>query len=157
MSQAPADQVSPYELELVKAAIEGRDTWWTAKAEEYAQIIRSGEYGEIAREYKASQYGDMFPAFDMKDGRRLSTNESGIWKELPSGGRTNISLETLRDADDYPDYARKCLAQTRAGHRHSAKVARIHGWDDEAKTHDQAVTDINKALETLREAREKTA
>jgi len=133
-----------YMTEVLMADLEGRATWWEAKAETYAAIIRSGEYGTVAEEHTHSSYGDRFPAFTMTDGRELQTNESGIFKD-----GVGISNTKLRDPEDFPDVPRRTLATERADQRSRMMACWKQGRPDLAKKHDAAIHELNDAIEKM--------
>lgn len=77
---------------------EQKDTWWGKKIEENAEVVRSGKFGEVLKEYtKSSGWGDgvktpRFVVFENGKARVLEVTESGVFEKCASGGSKNINL-----------------------------------------------------------------
>lgn len=79
------------------------ETWWRAKANSYAERVRSGEFGTVKAEWQDGDGWDAvsFSHFAVKTlgGRivHLHVNESGIWAPCRGGGYVNVSVSALRE------------------------------------------------------------
>jgi len=72
--------------------LEQDQTWWGKRIIENAHTVASGKYGEVLKEWRASDgWGDgvKVPHFIVFDGRKprlLKANESGVFEKCDSGG-----------------------------------------------------------------------
>ena len=73
--------------------------WWQIKIEEYNKRVKTGQYGEVLKEWiEDSGWMDgvklnHYIVFDRKIAKHVFVNESGVFERYASGGAGNITIE----------------------------------------------------------------